>query len=294
MRTHGSRRLLALLVGATLVLAAAGTLWADSVVLEGNYLRVGVRESGALIDRLATAGIGFDPGGMHFYALDFLTPGFPFEFYSLRVGSDWLSSAVWEMPPLTANPFGLTTTQTDARSALSQGTWAPHSLGISQQVSFGENDSAVHFTVRLTNNGQMPLQGLSYARGCDPDPDIIGFGSGVTSNGTAAGRAWAQGPLSGFTLSMIDRSGGGVAASYGDWNQDPQVLLNPHNDGLGDYPISLAWRLPDLDPGQSATLAFDYVADPPAAAPEPATLLLAGLGLIGLGAFRRRHSAAGR
>jgi len=246
-----------MLVLAALVLLSGGA--SASAVLQGDYLQVGVSNSGGLIDDAFTAGVNLDPAGGGVYtAADFLRPGTPFEFYSIGVGGASIGTAgYWN-----GNPFGGTTRDLSWGTELNADTSARwDGLGIYQNAWFDEDESTIHFVVTLTNTrkpGANSFFDVVYARGADPDQDVYVGGDYPTNNTIDASGVTAVGQSTGWSMKLIDTWGGGVYSVDSWWDTDPYNLLVPHNDGNGDYTINCAWSLGTLDPGTSKSISFDY------------------------------------
>ena len=88
------KRLLVICVLALLFTASAKA----GFVLSGDYVRVGVHESGGMIDEGFTVGIEYDATGTATWSLwDFIKPGSPFEFYSIGYGgSTYNTAGYWD------------------------------------------------------------------------------------------------------------------------------------------------------------------------------------------------------
>jgi len=260
-----------------LAVALTGLAQAATFVLGGNILDVGVSDSGGLIDDNFTAGILYKP----MLPADYLTPGTPFEFYSIGESGAWNSAGY-----STGNTFGTVSTNTSVPPTLSANTVSGAfflggaTLIYTQNVFFDVNASAINFSVDILNVGNTPTNQLVYARGLDPDQDInLGGGFATLNSIPAANRVRAVGPLSNLYIDIVDLTGGGVPTVDQWWDQNPYNLLVPHNDGNGDFTINMAWAIPSLDPGRSYEIDFQYVVG---VVPIPGSLLLLGTGILGL------------
>ena len=275
-------------------LLLGGVSWGDSFVLSGDFLRVGVNNSGGLIDGAFTHGIQFDPAGTGtFGAEDFIKPGSPLEWYGMGTGG---SSRVAGYN--YGNNFFASTTNTSASGILaahSSGSFG--SLGFTQDLHFGSSDHTVYFDVTLTNNGGASLTDVVYDRGLDPDQDSYTFGTNATLNSIPnSSTVVATGPVSGHWIAIQDYSGFGVPSVTG-WEEDPYAsdlrLGNANLIGLGDNTISMDWSLGDLAPGSSRTMRFGYELGPTTAGPTPELPPIALLSALPLGiAWLRRRRAA--
>lgn len=273
-------------VGLTLLLAA-GVGQAATFVLAGNYLQVGVSDSGGLIDDNFVAGINYDPTGMGNYtAADFLRPGTPFEFYSIGVNGAWAAAGY-----STGNTFNTTSINTTVPPFQSGVTTSgAFTLGggwlmYRQTVFFDQNASAINFSVDLLNIGASPVYDVVYARGLDPDQDVYVGGWFDTINAIAPGAVSARGPLSKYVITIKDLEGNGVPGISYWWDRNPYNLLLGPNDGNGDCTINMAWNIGTLEPGRSYEIDFQYVIS---VVPVPGTVMLLASGLLGLVGLGRR------
>jgi len=164
--------------------------------------------------------------------------------------------------------------------------------------------------VTLTNNTASAIDHVQWGVGLDPDQDHATHGDYLTINtitgvGDSAGVS-ATGRISGFTVTLRNTTGPSVFAASafiaaGDCcTAGATSIALASGQPLGfqdvnDSSISLAFDFGTL--GAGGSVAFSYAYDmslvpvtPPV--PEPGTyaMMLAGLGLIGLGALRRRGS----
>ena len=273
-------------------------------MLSGNYLNVGVSNSGGLVDDAFTTGIQFDPagGGSHGPS-DFVAPGVPFEFWSLGLdtavaGPIFVSSGnallASTYPSLSnGNPLNMVTTNTSSGSTLSAhsvGNWDQANFGVTQDLWFDTNESTIHFHTAITNNNIGSLLTGTFARGVDPDQDALTVGDHNTSNTIpSANSVTAVGPESGLYITLIDEAKypGGVPSS--SWQTDSFFLFNtPPNYGNGDNSINLAWG-GQIHGGETIDLYYAYKLGPTNPVPEPCTLSLLGMGAIGLLGLRRRR-----
>jgi len=289
----------------SVVLLLCVPLLADSFVLTGNYLQVGVSNSGGLIDDAGTVGVRFDPSGTGtFNAQDFLLPGVPWEGYSLGEALD--PAAGYDVPNGLGNPFNMVTTDTSAGSTLSAesiGFWAQANLNIIQELSFDTNSNTINFDVEFFP-GVLPTEidpdipPIAYARFLDPDQDVNLAGGTYSTLNTipSATEVVAVGPITGWYIKITDLTGGGVPSIQPGGvpgPSDPFVLFLGGNAGNGDHEIAMAWGVPLLfdgigpaqDNGVHIRFSYEFGVQP---IPEPCTMSLLAMGAVGLLGLRRR------
>ncbi len=283
-------------MGATIAFSPAR---AADVILNGNFLRVGVNDSGGLIDSGFTVGIDYDKTGTSSWTgFDFLKPGTPYEFYSVGYNDTSAQAGYYY-----GNPLGSTTTDTSAGGILSTHTAGGvfGSLGLKQDLSYAAGSGFIDFSVTLTNMSDVALSKVVYARGLDPDQDVYAGGGYPTTNIIQSGDlVTGSAPITDWTIGIFSNSAyAHTPTIQSNWpNGEPYHLLTPHNDGNGDWSINMAWDIGTLAAGASATIDFQYrIAQTKGGVTHPgvpdstSTLGLLGLGIAALAASRFRRRA---
>jgi hypothetical protein len=204
-----------------------------------------------------------------------------------------------------SNPLDASASSTGMGTAIVSG--GTSGLNFSQTISIpSANQLAV--AVTLTNNTGHALDHVQWGVGIDPDQDSLTHGDPSTIN-TIAGlgndaAVSATGLFSGYTVTLENTtpdSGFNAAAFINSGNCCDAV--NPAdalaaNQGVGfntvsDSSISLAYDLGTIAAGETASFSYAYnmsvvPVTPPIPEPETYAMLLAGLGVIGFMARRRR------
>jgi hypothetical protein len=314
-------RTLIVLLAVSVMLALGATAQAASFTLTGNYLNVGISDSGATVTDTAvgyvslppagTVGIQFDPTGTGTFpqARDFVVPGITFEYFSIGVGgANYMANGAY----LTGgqgngyqinNPMGTSSTNLSAGSQFAStisGVFAVNGLPLSytQKVFFDQNSQRINFSVDILNtSASQTATNVVYARGLDPDQDQPQ--TNQTSNSKTANSVTAAGlpQYSNLFISIVDntKTQFGVPSiqapntdpnSY--WPIDPYTILGGGLAGpiYADDSINMAWNIGKLGPGQSYEIDFYYQVG---AVPVPPTVILLGSGLLGLAGLRFRR-----
>jgi hypothetical protein len=270
------------------LLAFSAAAQANTFVLSGNVLDVGVGSYGSLPDDYFTAGIVYKPAGPGSDILGNKLNTSPFEVYSIGAGGHWYAIG-WGLGAFVATSYD--TSSASSLSALTA-TGAFNLNGANliymQNIFFAPDSNRINFSVDIINAGTVPATNVVYSRILNPEPDRnVNIGGSATINSIPApNRVRAVGPLTNLYIDLVDLTGGGLP-SVG-FPGSPYELLNPQNLGNGDYTIDMAWNIGTLAPGRSYEIDFYYEIG---VVPAPPTILLLGTGIIsllGLRGFTRK------
>jgi len=254
-----------------------------------------VGDNGALIDFTTFTGLQFDPTGSGNFAgqPDFLYPGSPFAFYSIGV------NGMFDTAQYGVNAFGSATSSMTLAGTTYVATSAGafNGLDISQTITFNTATNILHTNVVLTNTTNHTLNNIAYGVGFDPDQDVNGHGVYATDNQILSqgvgGSVQATGIYTGYTIKLSSTGGWSADAGvYLPWETDPYTLATAvTGNSYSDSSIALGYNFGNLGKGKQISIGYD-VAISAAPVPEPETyaMLLAGLGLVGVAARRRRSA----
>lgn len=294
------KRFIAIAAHAALCAALAAPAWAAPVTVEGNFIRLGVSDSGALIDHTTFTGIQFDPTGSGNFsgAIDYLTPGTPFAFYSLGVNGAFDTAGALAFGN---NPFGATTVNLAPPGAspnilTSGGMFG--GLGFTQVLSFDLSSRTIQARLTFTNISGTALENVAYAVGFDPDQDIDYPGSEAfdTDNRVdgqgANASVTAIGPVLRYGITLANTSGWAntFASARNDRETNPYILAGSGvDDGFGDAELTLGYNLGAFAPGEQKSIGYEYALF--TAIPEPGVLPLMFAGLLAIGLGRSKAGA---
>lgn len=293
------------------------------VILEGNYIRTTIGYYGTLGNGYVAPGLQYDASGAgSFSGGDFLTPGSPWDYFTVK--ADQTGGVTGNNNDPGAGQHDFSPMFLEDLSGLNgfdnhvRWVGVSESARLTNEYFFNDDDQRIQVLTTITAYSR--LNNLVFARSIDPDQDA-GYGTTDTVNGRGydanndgdyddpgdvAPQNWvhSQGPYSGLVLGLFSNSpyAHDTGVSSG-WEIDPDFFLAANDDGDGDHTLGLAFNLGDLLRDESLSFTYSYVlaASLSAAAlpaqdvqsrgvPEPDTLALLSLGVVGLGAFARRRA----
>ena len=203
--------------------------------------------------------------------------------------------------PFVANNVG----STNPLSAFTTGGGTVSFTGNSGGLTFNQTISLIHskavVSVTLSNDSGAAINGVQWGVGVDPDqgePSTFDTNNSILGQGNAsAAKAVAGGKA--ITLRNTTSSGAYDIRAYLDGTccsaVNPGSILGGAAQSVGGYgiadrSINLAYNIGTIATDSSVTIGYEYVFAP---VPEPETyaMLMAGLGLMGLIARRRKQQS---
>lgn len=245
-----------------------------SGILRNAFVRFGYSNDGTLgWGGNAKPGIQYDKDGNRAFldTADFLTPGSPFEFFSVTAnGSTKTNNNTNVSSPgmgTTLTSTELTTVGADTYGSLTYVSTLG-SLKITQVYSLGATSQVISMQVTMENTGGANIAGVQYARGIDPDVDSNGLPGSTSSTNNVRGApgmdaddiVLSTGPTSGRIIGLYSDSSfsHNTAVSPG-WSTSPATFLATSGNSNGDSVIGMGFNVGTLVPGQSVSFSFAYV-----------------------------------
>lgn len=274
------------------ILSIYGTASAANLILDGDYVRVGVNESTGTLGSGGNTlpGIQYDSTGLRAYTGitdpmfggDYLTPGSPYEGWSVyyngttrihnnNTGVTGLSGGV-----LTGyDGMAYNGTTYDNRAVWNNTNHAD--FDILHDYRFNNNQQYVDISTAIT--AKVNLTDLYFGRFTDPDAqprrdlgdtsstdNVLGYGVVPTTQvvfGEATGSHYVIGLYSADT--NVKAGITSPWSNYGDvYYQGTTPYGSGVNYGTGDHAIGMGWYLPTLASGSTAIFSYSYIFGPSA------------------------------
>lgn len=278
-------------MGAAVTLAFSGAYAADATLSNGSL--TAVINDGGTFGVSPTHALGSP--GLSYNGVEFVNIDTPSSWWRLQ------SSAGDVTAQYNSNPLGSTTTGLGSSVA----TTFDGSLSFVQTVSLTAPNQ-ISFQVSLKNTTGRTITGVYFGTGIDPDQG--GSGKNATSNTILAQNSNASvravdtlyGTNASITLTNTTSAAAFDIKAYinsGDCcSAVSPSFAHAANQAVGfstlaDDSISLAYDIGTMAAGQVVTIGYNYTLQ---AVPEPETyaMLMAGLGLMGVVARRRKQATS--
>jgi hypothetical protein len=266
-----------IIAGALLAFSAFSQ--AQNVIIENEYVRAGVNLStGTLGSGGATRpGLQYDNTGTHTWPCsscqgDYLTPGSPFEGFTVRIedssgtlirsytnnntGSRSITTGVWSGSPTAASAI-----------------WAASTVDfdITHTYSLPSGQKYIDINTQFTALAAMPK--LYFGRYIDPDAmpmtgdtsatdNVLGYGAIPAKNVVFSEATVSRYALGLYTSQTTGSYGAGISSS---WSTNPTDYLN-NTGGLtvvrGDYTIGLGFMVSGVSIGDIVNFQYAYIFGP--------------------------------
>lgn len=274
------------LLGTVVALTFCMEVWAASTTITsaGGDASATVNDSGTF-------------SSMSFQGVEFSQIGYPLSYYWLTgsSGSFLADNGAGSNPLLTRTSAG------DSDISITKNT---NTLSFLQVISL--TDTGIQVSLTLKNNGTTALSGIKFAVGIDPDQDVPGGGSYATSNSIdgqgADASVTASGLISRKNVTLYNTTMAGAFDVKAYVGNDCCTPVNASsifaadqavgNYGTADSFIALGYNIGTVKAGKSAVISYEYLfTATPVPEPETYTMLIAGLGLMGVISRRRSRKA---
>ena len=239
-----------------------------SYVIENGFIKAGVSADGTFgVGSGDSPGFMFDENGEGNYGTDdYITPGTPFEYFTVKIGE-----SIWTNNNSSYTSPAMSTTVTQSEDGtIEVESIVPDQMRVHQTYVLTGRSEIINVTVEIENISGGPLADVKFARGIDPDVDVIEHDTYVTENS----RGWTNGSLtvppedivyslgsySQKALSLYSSSifPHNTAVTSG-WSEDPSFILEGGDDGTGDWVIAVAFDLGSFAEAEQKTFTFKYV-----------------------------------
>jgi len=284
------------LLGAAVALSFSGTVFAQASLSNGSI--------SANLDANGNFDVSATPG-LSYNGTEFVNQGTFSSWYWLTT----TSPAGSFLAQYGTGPVGTTTTAGVPTGEAATTLFIGGSNGLRVRMDHSlTTANQMASTITITNMlGGGAINGIYWNVGLDPDQDVAGFGSFATKNqitgvgGAAAVTAYSNNGLAPITLANSTGAGAYVVKSFinvGDCcSAVDGATAIAGGQALGfldnsDSSISLGYSLGNLNDGQSVSFGYTYTFAAPVPEPETYAMLLAGLGLMGFMARRRKQRGA--
>jgi hypothetical protein len=274
-------------ITAFILFVAATAATSQNVIIENEYVRAGVNMSTGTMGSGGSTrpGLQYDNTGTHTWPCgtcqgDYLTPGSPFEGFTVRLensagtlirsytnnntGSANISGGAWVGTPTASSAVWTATTSdfsiTNTYSLPSGQRYIDINTGITANVAIGR----LYFG-RFIDPDAMPMTGDTSAT-----DNVLGYGAIPTRN-----VAFAEATVSRYALGLYSAAanvGAGIGGGANNWTTNPVIYYNGYspytsggatvNYGRGDHTIGLGFLVNNVAVGDIVNFRYAYIFGP--------------------------------
>ncbi len=275
------------IIAAAVATLMSASIWAQTAtingttgmgVLQNDWVKAGVNtNTGTLGSGGSTSpGLLFDPSGTGTFnaSYDYLTPGAPFDGFSLKVdgvnktNNNMGSAGIAKTGGLTLSNSNTTLTWTGA-SAYGGNNWT-----VSNAYTLGVGKPYIDITSTIVAGGA--ASNVYFAKFIDPDSQGMPGDSSSTDNVLGYGAipstnvAFSEATVSRYALGLYS-AGSNVRAGINGWNTDAASYINADAScGTGvlycnaDHTIGLTFTWTGVNSGDTLTASYAYIFGPSA------------------------------
>ncbi|MEW6257714.1 MAG: cadherin-like domain-containing protein [Pseudomonadota bacterium] len=251
-----------------------------SGILQNRYVRFGYSDDGTLgYGGTTPPGIQYDPDGTRNFlnTADSLTPGVPFEGFTIAIGGAQYSEGNSVSDGAATNGTHIVSTDFNNEGA---DTWGSITyvtevggLRVTQTLTLdGVDAKAIKVSVSVENVSGAAISDVTYARYLDPDVDSNGLPGSTSRTINVRGTAdiapedviLSTGPVSGRVIGYYSDSSvtHNTSVSPG-WSDAPAAYLAGTDwPGSGDHVIGIGFDVGDIAAGESRAFTFDVIFAP--------------------------------
>ncbi|MBI1200147.1 MAG: autotransporter domain-containing protein [Phenylobacterium sp.] len=258
-----------------IAMALAPEARAQSLVLQGDYLKLGLNQQGTLGTGGTTQpGILYDGAGSGTFnpSYDYLTPGSPMEGFVLQgttsggaftatnnnasLGSAQVTGALSDYSGVA---FG---GETFDQRAVWTGTYGA-TLGVTHDYRFNTDGQQLQIVTTIT--ALTDITGLNFVRFTDPDAVAAPGDTSATNNFQGSGSIsgddliYAEATVSKYVIGLYSTDATTHLTGAPGFTAAPAGYLAGTFLGNGDYTIGMAFTIGDLLNGESITLSYAYI-----------------------------------
>jgi len=285
-------------VAAALALAF-GVAQAANTTISGGGVTAVINDAGTFTSYFESGSSPAGTPGLSYYGTEYVNWGTPWSWNWLKAnGTDFDST-------LGGNPRGGTTGPAFPPGMVAN-SFSAGGLNVLQTFSV-LTPGMLTVTVNITNvaDGGGAIGDVWWGVGLDPDQGLNACAFCYTTTNTILGQGTAAavkaddltyGSGASLTLRNDTTSGAFDIRAFIGWpDRDPSVTFGLAQgtgySNFSDTGISLSYKIGSIADGGSASLGYSYVMTAPIPEPETYAMLLAGLGLMGFVARRRKGMA---